>query len=170
MRKMAILLLGVLSINVSLAGGGISQSEYADLFALQGKDSQSWQTVVQCLGNWPKHPFGDIKSIKFRVIESNVRVFGIGSNTTDEVSTNYPQLILVRPAVNVMSKMTYNLKNQNGWYCLKGQTNVMGKAVFNIGCKTHITSSESGSTVMGSSEGEQGTTVMGKTVINRICK
>jgi len=168
MRKTGFLLLSILSINVSLAGG-ISQSEYADIFALQGKESKSWQTVMQCLGSWPKHPF-DTKALKFRVIESNVRVFGIGSNTTDEVTTNYPQLILVQPAVNVMSKITYNLKNQNGWYCLKGQTNVMGKAIFNVGCKTHITSSESGSTVMGSSEGESGTTVMGKTVINRVCK
>ena len=168
MKKTAFLLLGFLSINVSLAGG-ISQSEYADLFALQGKDSKNWQTVMQCLGSWPKHPF-DTKSLKFRVIESNVSVFGIGGKTSDEVSTNYPQLILVRPAVSVMSKSTYNLKNPNGWYCLKGQTNVMGKAIFNVGCKTQITSSESGSTVMGSSEGESGTTVMGKTVINRICK
>jgi len=168
MKKTVLLLLGLLSTNVSLAGG-ISQSDYADLYALQGKDSKSWQTVLHCLSSWPKHPF-DTKSLKFRVIESNVSVFGIGGKTSDEVSTNYPQLILVRPAVSVMSKSTYNLKNPNGWYCLKGQTNVMGKAIFNVGCKTQITSSESGSTVMGSSEGESGTTVMGKTVINRVCK
>jgi len=168
MKKVAVLILSFLSINVCLAGG-IDKSEYSALFALQGKDSKNWQTVVQCLGSWPKHPF-DTKTLKFRVIESNVKVFGIGGNTTDEVSTSYPQLILVRPAVSVMSKATYNLKNPNGWYCLKGQTNVMSKAIFNIDCKTHITSSESGSTVMGSSAGESGTTVMGKTVLNRACK
>jgi len=168
MKKTVVLLFCLLSINVSLAGG-LDKSEYSAMFALQGQDSKNWPTLLKCLGSWPKHPF-DTKSVKFRVIESNVKVFGIGGNTSDEVSTGYPQLILVRPAVSVMSKATYDLKNPNGWYCLKGQTNVMSKAVFNVDCKTHITSSESGSTVMGASTGTSGTTVMGKTVLNRACK
>ncbi len=169
MKKTVFLLVGFLSTSVCLAGSGMSQSEYADLYALQGKESKNWPTITKCLAAWPKHPF-DSKSVKFRVIESNVKVFGIGGNTADEVSTDYPQLILVRPAVSVMSKATYNLKNPNGWYCLRGQTNVMSKAIFNIDCKTHIASSDTGSTVMGSSDEKSGTTVMGKTVINRSCK
>jgi len=34
---------------------------------------------------------------------------------------------LVKPAVSVMAKTVLQLKNPNGWYCLKGRTSVLGK-------------------------------------------
>lgn len=159
------------SVNTTFAGNGLDKSEYQDIFALQNNKSKNWSAIQGCLAEWANHPFKSTKSKQFRVIQSSVQVFGLGDNAlSDTVNTKYPQLILIRPAVSVMSKSIYNLKNPNGWYCFKGQVNIMGKAIINIACKTHIASSKSSVTVFGKSEGNSGTTVMGKTTINRTCK
>jgi hypothetical protein len=159
------------SINLSVAAEGLKKKDYYDIYSMQGTSSANWPAVKACLANWGHHPFKDIKSVKFRVIKTSVSVFGIGGTAiSDKVKTGYPQLVLIRPAVSVMSKSVYDLLNPNGWYCFDGQVNVMGKAIINIACKTQIGSSKDTVTVMGKSEGESGTTVMGKTVINRTCK
>ena len=169
MKYLIFLMTIIVPTSLCFAGEGLSRKEYSDMFALHGQDSTYWPSIAQCLIAWGNTPFKDADSKKFRVIESSVKVFGIGDNTNDEVKTNYPQLILVRPTVSVMSKTTYNLNNPNGWYCFKGQVNVMGKSIINLACKTHIADSKGSETVMGKNEEKSGTTVMGKTVVNRKC-
>jgi hypothetical protein len=123
--------------------------------------------IKSCLSNWPNHPFKG-EQADFRVLTSSVKVLGIGEDLNDLTKTAEPRLILVKPNVSVMSKSQMNLLNPNGWYCLKGKVSVLAKTEINIGCATHITSSASGTTVLGASEGDTGVTVLGKTVINKI--
>lgn len=155
----------------SAVAGGMSQQQYADQYGLFGKGSEDWPYVKECLAAWgSRHPFRDTSALRFRVIEGNVKVFGIGSNVTDKASTGYAQLILIKPAVNVMGKSTYHLMNPNGWYCFAENVNVMGKSVINLGCKTHVIAGGGSTTALGSAPGESGKTVMGKTVVKRKCK
>jgi hypothetical protein len=122
--------------------------------------------VQTCLENWKDHPFNAAHP-KFRIMSSQVKVMGMGGEAKDDVKTDKPELILVRPAVNVMSKSVMNLNNPNGWYCLKGKVAVMGKTTIRLNCKAHLTSSTSGATVMGRDDDETGVTVMGKSEVIR---
>jgi len=136
-----------------------------------GKDSEYWPTVKACLAVWgDSHPFKDDSKLRFKVLESSVKVFGIGTDITDDAETSEPQLVLVRPAVNVMGKLTFHLMNPKGWYCFEKNVTVMAKSEVTMACTTQVTSAGPGATVMGSSPGKGGTTVMGKTAFERKCK
>jgi len=151
------------------AADDLSLSQYASQYKLYGIDSRYARDVKTCLANFPTHPFKFDKKLKFRVISPNVKVFGLGANISDFSKTNYPQLVFIRPSVNVMSKVVYELLNPNGWYCFKSKVNVMGSSLIKLACDSHLTSTTN-VTVLGKSRGEQrGTTVMGKSTVKRIC-
>ena len=126
--------------------------------------------VTQCLAHWGQHPFSKTEP-KFRTISSKVKVMGVGGEITDGAKTEKPELVLIKPAVNVMSKSVMTLANPNGWYCLKGKVDVMGKTEINIDCKAHLATSTDAVTVAGSDDSDTGVTVMGKSVVNKVgCK
>ncbi len=123
--------------------------------------------VKQCLRNWKTHPFKAAKP-EFRTVTSKVKVMGVGGALEDDTPTKEPELVLLKPAVNVMSKSVINLMNPNGWYCLKGKVDVLGKTEINLHCQAHLASTASTATVLGSNEENTGVTVLGKSVINRL--
>lgn len=126
------------------------------------------QHVKDCLKHWGKTPF-NAKNLNYKTMKSQVSVFGAGGDLKDEEKTKGPRLIYLKPSVNVLGKNTIRLANPNGWYCLKSNTNVLGKAVIELHCKAKLAFSNTGATVLGSDQGEQqGTTVLGKTKIKRI--
>ncbi len=128
------------------------------------------EEIKTCLAHWGKSPF-KVDS-PFRVVTTRVKVMGIGGDVDESTKTDKPELVLIRPAVAVMSKSILNLRNPNGWYCIKGEVAVMGKMEINLDCHAHFTSSKSGATVMGSDDNQVGTTVMGSSNLNRVgdCK
>jgi hypothetical protein len=136
-----------------------------------GKESPYWPVVKECLAAWGEtQPFKDEPALRFRIIEPDVKVLGIGADITDSTQTSEPELILLRPAVNVMSKMTFHLMNPNGWYCFEKNITVMAKSEVSLACSAHVAAGSGGATVMGSSPGQGGATVMGKTVFERNCQ
>jgi hypothetical protein len=136
-----------------------------------GKDSEYWPAVKACLEVWgDTHPFKDDSKTRFRILDTSVKVFGIGADISDTDETNDPQLILVRPGVNVMGKLTFHLMNPKGWYCFEKNVTVMAKSEVTVACTAQVASAGPGATVMGSSPGKGGTTVMGKTTFERKCK
>lgn len=169
-RTLGIIFCAMIFTSAVAESGGMSKRDYENMFSMRNMKSQYAPAISACLQAWGnRHPFKKRKEIKFRVIQGNVKVFGVGGNISDQVVSNYPQLILVRPGVNVMGKMSYDLLNPNGWYCLKAKVNVMGKSVINLACDSHIASTTGTTTVLGASEGQSGTTVMGRSVVNRNC-
>jgi hypothetical protein len=157
----------VIAANAAFAEG-LNETEYSDRFSLFDSSSADWPNIEQCFAAWGKHPFD--KNSKFRTIASRVSVFGAGNDIVDDVVTTYPQLVFINSTVNVMGKTTFNLKNPNGWYCLEANVNVMGKVVINAACDAHIATTKGNTVVMGKSDASSGTTVMGKSVVNRDCK
>lgn len=130
------------------------------------------QTVRDCLNHWKTHPFNS-KKLDYKTISSSVSVFGAGSDIVDDQKTKTPSLVLIKPSVNVLGGKTIKLTNPNGWYCLKSNTNVLGKATIDLHCNAKLAMANTGATVLGSEKGAQqkGTTVLGKTKINRVgCK
>jgi len=123
--------------------------------------------VKACLHYWGKTPFSK-ESPEFRVVASKVKVMGIGDDFVDQGKTEKPDLVLLKPAVTVMSKSVMSLLNPNGWYCIKGKVDVLGKGEINVACKAHLASSKDGTTVLGSNESETGVTVLGKSTITRV--
>lgn len=163
------------SFAVALAAGLLAVGAGPDFDGMQapsgGRDSQYWPVVKSCLAVWgDSHPFKDESKVRFRIIESNVKVFGIGTDITDDVETSEPQLVLVRTAVNLMGKLTFRLMNPKGWYCFEKNITVMAKSDVTLACTAQVAAGGGGATVMGSSPGQGGTTVMGKTVFERKCK
>lgn len=125
--------------------------------------------VRECLEKWGKTPFDKAKP-KYRTISTRVKVIGIGGDVVDANKTEKPELILVKPAVSVMSKTSYQLMNPNGWYCLKGRVSVMGKIDITLNCKAKIASSKDDVSVMGATDNSAGgVSVLGSIRLNRIC-
>ncbi len=154
----------------AIAASDLSQKEYAAKYKLFEPNSPYWEQVEKCISVFPEHPFKNKSKVRFRVIEPSVKIFGLGANVTDETTTDYPQLILIRSAVNIMSKSSYRLMNPNGWYCFTSKVNVMGKTIIKAACDAHIVTTKGNTTVLGKSVGEQeGTTVMGKSIVERVC-
>jgi hypothetical protein len=120
--------------------------------------------VKACMANWGEHPF-DADAPKYRVIAASVKVLGIGSNVKDDKPTTSPELVYLRPSVSVWSKLTMDLLNPNGWYCVK-TVSVMAKAQINLACRAHLASTSAGTNVMGG--GEEGVNVMGATRVERV--
>jgi hypothetical protein len=157
-----------LAVGLTAYASGVSPAG-TQYFA--GKESGYWPAVKACLAVWgDSHPFKDDSKLRFKVLDTSVKVFGIGSDITDDAETGDPQLVLVRPGVNVMGKLTFHLMNPKGWYCFEKNVTVMAKSEITLACTTQVASAGPGATVMGSSPGKGGTTVMGKTVFDRKCK
>lgn len=126
------------------------------------------QAIQNCLDNWGKHPFG--KHPKYRVIGTKVNVFGVGGRINETKSTSYPELVLVKPNISVLSKSRMKLKNPNGWYCIHGKVTVLSKMYIELGCKSQATTSREGVTVLAKDDKETGTTVLSKAYVIRDCK
>jgi hypothetical protein len=125
------------------------------------------KAIQACLKNWKTHPFPG-KSPQFRIISAKVRVFGIGGDVVDSVESKKPELILIKPNVCLMTNTTLHLMNPNGWYCLKGKVDVLGKTIIDLHCKAKLTSSNDGTTVMASNDKEDGVTVLGSSQVKRV--
>ncbi len=145
------------------------------IFALSGMNAAYAgydKEVRDCLSHWGSHPF-TAKNPNYKTISTSVSVFGAGSDIVDSKATKKPSLVYIKPSVNVLGGKLIQLKNPNGWYCLKSNTNVLGKATIELHCNAKLAIASTGATVLGSEEGgtQQGTTVLGKTKIKRVgCK
>ncbi len=163
----------LMSSVTAVSAAGLDRERYTARFPMQDRHSPNWPDVQACLRAWgPSQPFGDTRKLRFRVIRSSVKVFGLGGDVADDVVTDYPQLIFIQSAVNVMGKSRYRLMNPNGWYCFEDNVNVMGKAIIETACHPHLaTSKGTSTTVLGKSDADEpgSVTVLGKTVIRRHC-
>jgi hypothetical protein len=131
--------------------------------------SEYQKTIDQCIGAWGTgSPFKKGTEPQ-RIITPGVKVFGIGKdNTGDDKVTAEPQLILVRPAVNVLGKSTIALDNPNGWYCFKANVSVLGKISIEAHCKSHIaTAGDEGTSVMAANDSDGGVAVLGSLRITK---
>lgn len=124
--------------------------------------------IRACLANWSDHPFRGEDLPRYRTLGSSVSVFGIGGDVVDDVVTPDPQLVLVKPSVNVMTKGRFRLLNPNGWYCFESAVTVLAKSEIVAHCRAHLTSSVQSATVAGSNAGAEGVTVLGKAVVQRV--
>ena len=119
------------------------------------------------LDHWAKHPFSK-KNPHYRTIATKVKVLGIGDNINDETATKIPDLVLIKPSVAVLSKISMRLMNPNGWYCLKTSVSVLGKSAISLNCKASLASSKDGANVLGANE-TGGVSVLGSLRVNREC-
>jgi hypothetical protein len=140
-------------LGLQMAGAGLAEAGDYDA------------DVKACLASWGEHPF-DADAPKYRVIAASVKILGIGSNVKDDARTSSPELVYIRPSVSVWSKLTMDLLNPDGWYCVRTNVSVMAKAQINLACRAHFASTSEGTNVMGG--GTEGVNVMGATQIDRI--
>ena len=98
-----------------------------------------------------------------------MKVFGVGSSQAgNDPPTSKAQLILVRPAVNVMGKTTIKLSNPNGWYCFRSNVTVAGALHIDAPCTAQIASAkEDGTSVGAADESGKGVAVFGALRVNR---
>jgi hypothetical protein len=145
-----------------LALGGLA-------FAEEPKTRRTEADVIRaCLASWSDHPFKGEESPRYRTLGSSVSVFGIGGDVVDDVVTTEPQLVLVKPAVNVMTKGRFRLLNPNGWYCFESAVTVLAKSEIVAHCTAHLASSVQSAAVAGSNAGADAVTVLGKSVVQRV--
>jgi len=134
----------------------------------EAREPREADVIAVCLKTWGENPFAGTESPRFKVLGSSVKVFGIGSDVTDEATTPEPQLVLVKSAVNVLGKARFRLMNPNGWYCFESTVTVLGKSEITAACGAHLASSADGVAVAGGNVGADGVTVLGKAVVQRV--
>jgi hypothetical protein len=152
----------LLPLVTALAADPLDRAAYAARYPLADANHPDAQQVQRCLTSWGSHPFTTPESQAFRVLASSVRVMGFGSTeAVDDVATSYPQLIVVRPNVSVMTRTTWKFLNPNGWYCFDTSVTVLAKGEIELGCGTRLADGSGSATVIGSSERAGGVTVLG---------
>ncbi|HEX4763892.1 MAG TPA: hypothetical protein VFU92_06130 [Usitatibacter sp.] len=138
--------------------------------AVAASTAEDQPAIDACLQSWGKaSPFKKGQKAD-TVIGTGVKVFGIGSGQSGHDNpTDKPELILVRPAVNVMGKSTIKLSNPNGWYCFRSNVTVAGKLEIEATCKAHIASArEDGTSVGAADESGSGVAVFGALRVTRV--
>jgi hypothetical protein len=137
---------------------------FATVFSTTTLASEEDDAIAQCLSVWVQNPFGT--NPPYKTLSTSVKVFSMGSDETmDTDITTTPALVLVNPGVNVMGETKIELKNPNGWYCLRSNVNVMGSLKIKVNCKAHIASVTGGVAVAGTNSSKNGVTVMGNSKI-----
>lgn len=134
----------------------------------EARDQTEAGAIAACLATWRDHPFQGVDRPRFKVLSSSVKVMGIGSDVVDDHRTADPELVLIKPAVNVMSKERFRLMNPNGWYCFQSTVTVLAKSEITAECGAHLASSVDSVAVAGGNEGTDGVTVLGKAVVHRV--
>jgi hypothetical protein len=134
-----------------------------------GAFAQDQTAVDGCIASWgARSPFK--KGTKPEtIIGTGVKVFGVGSaQSGNDVPTEKPALILVRPAVNVMGKSTIKLSNPKGWYCFRSNVTVAGALHIDAPCSAQIASAKEDGTAVGAvDESNSGVAVFGALRVNR---
>ena len=162
--------MGVLALALATTASAdpLNASEYEAMHRLQAGDHGDQEIMRRCLSAWGEHPFATEGELKARIIESSVRIMGIGQENSDRDITSYPQLILIHPSVNVMTKTTYELLNPNGWYCFDANVTVMGKAVIRSHCAAHVADGRHGVAVGAHTDTSGAVTVLGSTRVEQV--
>lgn len=129
-------------------------------------------SIAACLKAWGDHPFG--KSPQFKTLGTTAKLFGIGSAASDAVVTSSPVLVLVEPIFNVMGETTIDLRNPNGWYCLRTTVSILGKVNIRAHCKAQLAETSDGNAVVGREPENReiknlNVTVIGSVSIERPC-
>ena len=125
------------------------------------ENSGQQDTLNSCIAAWKNSPFKKGQEAD-KTIAPGVKVFGIGKSGTDDLeNTAKPQLVLVKPAVNVLGKTKLRLMNPNGWYCFKSNVSVLGKMEIETACKAHFASAVEGAEVLAADESSKGVIVLG---------
>lgn len=122
--------------------------------------------VFSCLKAWGNSPFG--KNPEYKTLPTSVKVFGIGSDTTDTEITPGPALVLVNPGVNVAGGNVIQVLNPNGWYCFRTTVNVIGGLTIKAHCKAHLATTAGDAMGVGQNSEGQGVSVMGSTRVKRV--
>jgi hypothetical protein len=130
-------------------------------------DDESDRAINKCIKQWKTSPFKAGAEADL-VINPSVKVLGIGKNPEDNKVTSGPNLVLVKPNVNVLGKSTFRLMNPNGWYCFKANVSVLGKIAIEADCKAHLATSTDGANVLGADDSQRGTSVLGSIRVTRI--
>lgn len=177
MRLVSALLFSGLMVSASLAlarddgywrGDYMNREQYENRYEVLRPGPDDMAEIRACLDSWPNNPFGYTSNLTARIITATVKVLGIGESINDTAKTDFPQLIYIKPSVNVLSQAEMHLLNPNGWYCLRANVTVLSEIKVMAHCRAHITSSRSDVTVLGSTSGERsspGVTVLGKVIV-----
>ena len=141
------------------------------VFAMQGSllasEAGDETAITKCLAAWGKHPFKG-KNPSYRTLRNHGKNHGYRERCGRQRTTSKPELILIKPAVNVMTKTAFRLLNPNGWYCFASNVTVMGVSAITAACSTHLASAHDGVAVAGSNTDTEGVTVLGKAEVTRV--
>jgi hypothetical protein len=106
-------------------------------FVIPGVTPDESNQIAQCIRKWGKVPFtGSFTNVKR--IKASVSVLGIGNVINDTAQTSTPALVLVDASVNVMGSPTANFLNNNGYYCMKVNVNVLTQFNVKLACNAHL--------------------------------
>ncbi|GDX78272.1 hypothetical protein LBMAG42_00830 [Deltaproteobacteria bacterium] len=151
----------------AFAADPLDLAAYSARYPLEGASGHDWPQVQACLAAWGAHPFGTAEAQRYRTVASSVRVMGFGSDEiVDDVATSYPQIVVIRPNVSVMTRTTWSLLNPNGWYCFDTSVTVAAKGVVNLGCGARLADSHGSVEVLGGTERRGGVQVLGKVEVH----
>jgi len=126
-------------------------------------------TIDKCLKVWKNHPFANPYA-NVRKIKAAVNVLGFGKSIKDTQATPGPELVIISAAVSVGGQTTMELRNPNGWYCLKVDVNVLNNTTINLDCRAKMADTRVDVGVMSNADatGIVGVHVLSDVKVNRV--
>lgn len=124
------------------SGGGAStgESPATPPYVVPGANPADTAAINRCLAKWKNHPF-PTNITSFKHIYAAISINSNAVVVDDVAQTAVPQLILVDAGVAVGGNPIYNLRNQNGYYCMKVGVNVKTNLTINLACKARLADS-----------------------------
>ena len=133
----------------------------APTFVVPGVTTEETDQIRKCVMKWGQVPFvGTVSNV--RRIYAAVTVGGFGNAVTDTQQTASPSLVLIDAGVNVFGHPTYDLLNQNAYYCVRVNVNVATTLDVNLACNARLADTSVQVNVASNANG--GTAVVGVNV------
>lgn len=126
----------------SASGGGSNGggSAVSPPFVVPGANPNDNAAIQRCLAKWKNLPFPTTIT-NYKRIYAAVSINSNAVVVDDPAQTSTPQLILVDAGVTVGGSPIYNLRNQNGYYCMKVSVNVNTNLNINLACNARLADS-----------------------------
>jgi len=102
-------------------------------------DDDDLAALHKCMEKWGELPFG--QTIPARTLTA-ISIGGFGTAINDTEETEYPELVLVKAAVNVGGTVNYKFLNPNAYYCIKVNVNVLTDLTIDLHCNARLADSK----------------------------
>lgn len=102
------------------------------------EDGAAPAVIVECVKDWPNHPFTPAQLAKPTVVEIDQENNNNATTFKDDDETAEPKLTMVVISSKNVNNGKFFANNPNGWYCIDVRSKAANNFTITAACKAHI--------------------------------